>query len=663
MKRRTIRKKAAIALALSISLLAAGCTGGTGGGGTGGDGKEKSEEMFTLTTKVKTVIEDEAFGDYARLIFPVDRSISDDLELADADELLPWYHNVNPDRTVEIVNDLKTRALAGEQIFYDIYTEEEKAQSPDKRNTGLFFFRGEPGARTAIVNAGGGFVYVAAVHDSFPHALELSRRGYNAFALIYRPGAQTACEDLARAIAFIHEHASELQIDVSGYSLWGGSAGARMAAWLGSYGTDYFGEKSYPAPGAVIMQYTGLSQVTGNEPPTYACVGTDDTIAYYENVESYIGQIKENGTEAEIEVFEGLQHGFGLGEKTAAEGWLDHAVSFWRKAVGMADKDYENGILSIDEIREGTSNATVATPDDFPAEYGYGSGKISDWGRSDNLRKLPLPEGNETVLNTEPDTGKIQTLYLWEEGKAPARTKFTENMTGYFDDWDFRPYVTAIPVRDGVTPKGAVVLMAGGAYQIRGNYTDALPTAAALREHGYQTFIVDYKLRPYSQEEGALDVARAVRFIRKNAEAYGINPDAVAVMGFSAGGIQAGEFLMHYDEDVNGSALDASYVPDELDKLPARASAAGMIYSFYGRLSVGNMDTEWLSEGNLPPTFYIYGTKDPFYSQFERQYGVISGMGIKTARIVLDGWPHGFGADGGWVGDYADWLESIFNNL
>lgn len=58
-------------------------------------------------------------------------------------------------------------------------------------------------------------------------------------------------------------------------------------------------------------------------------------------------------------------------------------------------------------------------------------------------------------------------------GNIPAKTKFTKDMTGYFDDWDFRPYVTAIPVRKGVTPKGAVVLMAGGAYQFRGNYTDS----------------------------------------------------------------------------------------------------------------------------------------------------------------------------------------------
>ena len=202
--------------------------------------------------------------------------------------------------------------------------------------------------------------------------------------------------------------------------------------------------------------------------------------------------------------------------------------------------------------------------------------------------------------------------------------------------------------------------MAGGAYQFRGNYTDSLPTAAALREYGFQTFIVDYRLSPYTQEEGALDVARAVRFIRKNADVYGIDPDNIAVMGFSAGGIQAGEFLMHYDEDVNGTALDSSYVPDELDQIPAHASADGMIYSFYGRLSVGNMDSDWLSEGNLPPTFYVYGTEDPFYDQFEEQYDVIRNMGIQTSRIVLNGWPHGFGSDGGWVKQYADWLEEIF---
>lgn len=108
-----------------------------------------------------------------------------------------------------------------------------------KRKTPAYSFlragreRNSPSATQA-----GGFAYVGAMHDSFPQALDLSKKGYNAFALIYRPGAQTACEDLARAIAFIHEHADELEVDTDCYSLWGGSAGARMAAYLGSCGTD-----------------------------------------------------------------------------------------------------------------------------------------------------------------------------------------------------------------------------------------------------------------------------------------------------------------------------------------------------------------------------------------------------------------------------------------
>ena len=114
------------------------------------------------------------------------------------------------------------------RFFFDIYTGKEKKADPAKEDTGLFFFKGEPGARFAVCNAGGGFSYVGAMHDSFPHALELSKKGYNAFALIYRPGAQSACEDLARAISFIFEHAEKLEVETDCYSLWGGSAGARM---------------------------------------------------------------------------------------------------------------------------------------------------------------------------------------------------------------------------------------------------------------------------------------------------------------------------------------------------------------------------------------------------------------------------------------------------
>lgn len=57
---------------------------------------------------------------------------------------LTWYNNIDPDKTVEIVNYMKTQVEAGETIFYDIYTDEEKKEDPAKRNTGLFFLREIP---------------------------------------------------------------------------------------------------------------------------------------------------------------------------------------------------------------------------------------------------------------------------------------------------------------------------------------------------------------------------------------------------------------------------------------------------------------------------------------------------------------------------------------
>ena len=305
---------------------------GCGGGDAASNTKEVERlSRVTENTKISDVKNDPLFNGYGRLIFPLNPSYYSGDTLGELS--LTWYTNIKPSRTVEIVNYMRDRVSGGNQIFYRIYSDEEMREDSRKADTGLFFFKGRPGAKFAICNAGGGSVFVGAMHDSFPHALELSKKGYNAFALIYRPGAPTACEDLARAIAFIHDHAVELQVDVRNYSLWGGSAGARLAAWLGSHGTESFGERSYPRPAAVIMQYTGFSEVTGTEPPTYNCVGTNDGIASYRTMQRRIQALQAQGTKAEIEVFDGLFHGFGLGEGTVAEGWLDRAAAFWERQV------------------------------------------------------------------------------------------------------------------------------------------------------------------------------------------------------------------------------------------------------------------------------------------------------------------------------------------
>lgn len=283
--------------------------------------------IFTRTSRISDVMSDSAFGDFGRLLFPVNSGYWSGSTLEQLQ--LTWYSHIDPDKTVEIVNYLKGKVLDGETVFYDIYTEAEKAADAHKHNTGLFFFRGHKGARFAVCNAGGGFAYVGAMHDAFPHALELSKKGYNAFALIYRPGAQTACEDLARAIGFIFDHAAELGVSTDCYSLWGGSAGARMAAWLGGYGPAAFGGTISQKPGTVVMQYTGLSDYSEADPPTYACVGDRDGIASWRTMKARLDGMSALGIPTEFHVYPGLSHGFGLGNGTVAEGWIDDAVRFW----------------------------------------------------------------------------------------------------------------------------------------------------------------------------------------------------------------------------------------------------------------------------------------------------------------------------------------------
>lgn len=295
------------------------------------DDTDMSENYYTRSSRISDVMSDPVFGDYGRLIFPIDDGYWSGETLEDL--RLIWYNYINPDKTVEIVNYMRGHAKNGEPIFYNIYTAAERQANRDLRNTGLFFFKGDNGAPFAICNAGGGFAYVGAMHDSFPHALELSKKGYNAFALIYRTDAPYA--DLARAIEFIYDNAEALGVSSQGYSLWGGSAGARMAATLGnrSYLYQLTGRTDIPQASAVIMQYTGYSSASRYDAPTYACVGTSDYIASWRTMQSRLQQLSDLGIQTEFHAYSGLPHGFGLGTGTVAEGWIDDAVKFWQKQL------------------------------------------------------------------------------------------------------------------------------------------------------------------------------------------------------------------------------------------------------------------------------------------------------------------------------------------
>ena len=294
---------------------------------------EKFAPLRTDST-VYDVLTHPAFVNFGRFLLPLEQGYRETMPMSEISSLLPFHRHVDPQGSIEILNTIMEMVANRQPLFHDIYKENEKQVDPSKKNTCLFFFAGNSGAPCAVICAGGGFQHVGSIHEGFPYALKLNRRGYNAFVLQYRTGgANVACEDLAAGISYIFRNVEALGVSTESYSLWGASAGARMAAYLGSHGAAAYGGDNLPRPAAVVMQYTGHTDYSTQESPTFAVIGEDDAIASWRTMEQRIEVLKRMGVETEFHIYPQIGHGFGLGTGTTAEVWFDLAVRFWEKQL------------------------------------------------------------------------------------------------------------------------------------------------------------------------------------------------------------------------------------------------------------------------------------------------------------------------------------------
>ena len=98
-------------------------------------------------------------------------------------------------------------------------------------------------------------------------------------------------------------------MSTEGYSLWGSSAGARMAAAIGSQGIASFGGDDHPKPSAVVMAYTGHSEIAAHEPSTFVVVGENDGIASPSVMERRVAALRRIGAEVEFHRYSGRGDG------------------------------------------------------------------------------------------------------------------------------------------------------------------------------------------------------------------------------------------------------------------------------------------------------------------------------------------------------------------
>ncbi len=121
-----------------------------------------------------------------------------------------------------------------------------------------------------------------------------------------------------------------------------------------------------------------------------------------------------------------------------------------------------------------------------------------------------------------------------------------------FNLWDNAPGLCEeTPVITAYIPKNkktdtAVVILAGGGYSMRSDH-EGEGYARFLGSNGICAFVADYRVAPHRFPLPLLDARRAVRWVRFNAEKYGIDKNKVAIMGSSAGGHLAALTSTYYE--------------------------------------------------------------------------------------------------------------------
>lgn len=293
------------------------------------------ENHLTLDNSVHDIVNHPAFRGFGELLLPWENNSSYyDVSLKNVGRLMPYHSNVRPEVVLSSINFMIDEVNSGKTIFYEFYSEEQKQQDPSKNQTGLFFFRGDPGAPFAVICPGGGFRYVGSLHEGFPLAQEIRKQKLNAFVIRYRTGsAREATEDLASAITFIINNAENLGVSTEEYSLWGGSAGARLVGNIALHGVSAYVNGNLPRPTAAVIAYTGQSTYSADFPPTFLTVAENDWIVNASGVERRVQNLRNTGVEVEFNNYESAGHGFGTGQGTDAEGWMEDAIEFWKKHI------------------------------------------------------------------------------------------------------------------------------------------------------------------------------------------------------------------------------------------------------------------------------------------------------------------------------------------
>ena len=232
----------------------------------------------------------------------------------------------------------------------------------------------------------------------------------------------------------------------------------------------------------------------------------------------------------------------------------------------------------------------------------------------------------------------------------------------------------------------AVVVCPGGSYShTMGIATEGFEVAEWLNSQGISAFVLKYRVGSQLYHHPAMiqDAQYAIHYVKLHATEYGINPDKVGTMGFSAGGhlvTMTGAFYKdNYIQDLgvsDGISLKPAFVVPVYpvvsmqDSIAHKRSRRNLLTRQYNDGQRDRFSMELSIPKDMPPVFLVTAIDDPvvMYQNSVVLDKSLTKIGIKHKFLLYKTGGHGYGLSetiapeaGQWKYEFIKWLKTVNN--
>ena len=224
----------------------------------------------------------------------------------------------------------------------------------------------------------------------------------------------------------------------------------------------------------------------------------------------------------------------------------------------------------------------------------------------------------------------------------------------------------------------AVIIFPGGGYSVNAYQHEGIDVAKQLVKMGIAAFVVKYRIpdaatMPNPTIGPLQDAQQAIKMVRENAKAWGIYPNRVGVLGFSAGGHLAASAGTHFEQVLIPNPENTSVRPDFMVLIyPVISFMPGVGHTGSSDRLIGPNPTEaqqkaWSNEllvtAQTPPTFLVHATDDGGVSPTNSIlfYEALRKNKVSAEMHLYQRGGHGFGlyikgSKVRWMDAFRDWI-------